>query len=394
VDVPHERTKVVTLIDVLGRYGGAERLALSVATNLDPAHFDSTLCVSRWPPSGTLDADTREVLDELSANGVKLLGLGRRGKGDVWVWWKLLSFLRRERVDVLHAHKFGSNVWGTLVGRRAGVPLVLAHEHSWSYEGGRVRRFLDRELIARGADRLIAVSREDQRRMVEIEGIPPARTIFVPNGISRAEPTSGHDVRAELGIAPTATVIGSVGSLLTVKAFDVLLRATALLTHDRPGVQVLIAGEGPEREALTALMHELGLDGSVHLLGRRADVPDILRAVDIAVCCSNSEGSPLSVMEYMRAGLPVVATKVGGVSDLIEQGDTGLLVPPGDPDALAAILAELLDDPIRARSMGKRGRKRQQAEFDLDVLVHRLEALYLEPLAAHRDRRPSPARQH
>ena len=384
---------MVTLIDYAGRYGGAEHLALSIATHLDPERFDSTLCVSRWPRGGALGAGSQETLRCISASGVKLLPLGRRGRSDIWAWGRLIRFLRDQRIDVLHSHKFGPNVWGTLLGRAAGLPVVLAHEHSWSYEGKPLRRFLDRNLIARAADRVIAVSREDQRRMVEVEGIPTARTLFVPNGISRVARISETDVRAELGIAPTALVIGSVGSLYPVKAFDVLLRAIAALSRLRPDIQVLIAGEGPEREALEALIQDLALDGSVHLLGLRTDVPDVLRTVDIAVCCSTSEGSPLSVMEYMQAGLAVVATAVGGVPDLIEPGVHGLLVPPDDPPALAAALAELLAEPDRARAMGDRGRERQRAEFDIDVLVGRLETLYLELLAAHRERNASPARR-
>jgi glycosyltransferase involved in cell wall biosynthesis len=380
------RVRVVTLIDFLGRYGGAEHLALAIATRLDPARFESTLCASRH-------ASDPESLERLSANGVKILPLGRRRKSDIWVWSRLFSFLRDHRVDVLHAHKFGSNVWGTLVGRAARVPVVLTHEHSWSYQGQPLRRLLDRDVIARGSDRLIAVSREDQRRMVEVEGIARARTLFVPNGIARAEPTTGHDVRAELGIAQTALVVGSIGSLKPVKAFDVLLRAVAVLAGSLGDVHVVIAGEGPERAALTALTHELGLDESVHLLGRRADVPDVLGALDVAVCCSSSEGSPLSVMEYMQARLAVVATAVGGVPDLIEPGIHGLLVPPRDPPALAAALAELLQAPERARAMGARARERQRAEFDIDVLVGRLETLYVELLAAHQRRAVSPIRQ-
>ncbi|HMH48228.1 MAG TPA: glycosyltransferase, partial [Solirubrobacteraceae bacterium] len=118
-------------------------------------------------------------------------------------------------------------------------------------------------------------------------------------------------------------------------------------------------------------------------LGSRTDVPDLLSALDIAVCCSDFEGSPLAVMEYMDASLPVVASAVGGLPDLIEPGVHGLLVPPNDPPALAAALAELLDDPQRARAMGARGRERRRAEFDIDVLVRRLEDLYLELLAEH-----------
>jgi glycosyltransferase involved in cell wall biosynthesis len=129
------------------------------------------------------------------------------------------------------------------------------------------------------------------------------------------------------------------------------------------------------------LARELGVDGSVRLLGRRTDVPDVLRALDIAVLCSDFEGSPAAVIEYMGAALPVVATSVGGVPDLIEAGKHGLLVPPGEPVALADAIAELLADPESARAMGARGRERRIAEFDIDILVHRLEDLYGELLA-------------
>ena len=376
------RVHVVTLIDTLGIHGGAEAIALGIAERLDPERFQSTLCVSRGPLDGDLGAAGIEGIAEIEARGVRLFGLGRRGTADVWAWERLLRRLRRDQVDVLHAHKFGSNVWGTIVGRLARVPVVLAHEHSWEYKGRPLRRLLDRHLIARYADRLIAVSREDQRRMVEVEGIARERTLFVPNGIPASSGPTGHDLRAELGIAPDAPVIGSVGSLYPVKAFDVLIRATASLRKEHGSLHTVIAGGGTELEPLTRLARELGVDRCVHLLGARGDVPDILAAVDVAVCCSRSEGSPLSVMEYMQAGRAVVATAVGGVPDLIEPGAQGLLVPPEDPDALAAALAVLLGDPDLAHTMGDRARERQRMEFDIDVLVARLENLYLELLGA------------
>jgi glycosyltransferase involved in cell wall biosynthesis len=377
------RVRVVTLIDFMGFSGGAERFALTIATRLDPERFESTLCVSRWPLPQAHGEETaaREDLALLSSTGVRLLGLGRRGKADVWVWGKLALVLRRERVDVLHTHKFGSNVWGALVGRAARVPVVIAHEHTWSYEGQPLRRFLDRELVARAADRFVAVSREDQRRMIEIERIDPRRTLFVPNGVPPSPPPQGHDIRADLGIPPEAPVIGIVSLLRPQKAHHVLLRALPPLKRELPDIQALIVGEGPERASLERLVGELGLQENVRFLGLRTDVPDVLRALDVAVCCSDFEGSPLSVLEYMDAALPVVATAVGGLPDLIEPGVNGLLVPREDPPALAEALAELLGDRDRARTMGARGRERRRAEFDIDVTVRRLEALYRELLA-------------
>ena len=370
--------RIVTLIDRLGTRGGAERLALEIVKRLDREAFDRTLCVSRWSDEEAADASAQAALADLREAGVRFLPLGRRRKVDVWVWGRLLGTLRRERTHVLHAHKFGSNVWGTALGRVARVPVIVAHEHTWSYEGQPARRFLDRDLVARGASTFIAVSRDDQRKMVEVEGIPVQRTTFVPNGIPTPPAPTGKDVRTELGIPPEVRLIGSVGFLRPQKAFDVLVRAAAQLPESR----VLIVGDGEDREALEALIGELGLADRVMLLGRRLDVPDILAALDVAVCCSDFEGSPLSIMEYMASSLPVVATRVGGVPDLIDDGVEGLLVPPRDPAALAVAVARLLGDPGEARAMGGRGRERREREFDIDVMVRRLEDLYRELYAA------------
>jgi glycosyltransferase involved in cell wall biosynthesis len=240
-----------------------------------------------------------------------------------------------------------------------------------------VRRFLDREVVGRGVDAFLAVSTEDRRRMIEIEGVDPKIVRFVPNGIRPLE-CRGVDVRAQLHIDGHAQVIGTVGVLRRQKALDVLVQATRILAPRFPALKVLIAGAGPEESALRSLIAELGLEHRVLLLGIRRDVADLLAALDVAVCCSRFEGSPLSVMEYMAAAKPVVATRVGGVPDLVEHGAHGLLVEPGEPAALAEAIAELLADTDRATEMGARGRDRQRAEFDVGVSVARIEELYEE----------------
>ena len=307
-----------------------------------------------------------------------MIGLKRTSARQVWAWWPLYRLLRRERVDVLHSHKFGSNFWATIVGRLARVPVIVAHEHTWSYEGQPLRRLADRWVIARGASAFVAVSREDQRRMVEVEHIRPEDTLFIPNGIPTPPAASGADVRAELGISADAPVIGTVSVLRPQKALDVLLRATKILVEEFPALRVLIAGEGDRRFALEDLATELGLEDTVMFLGVRTDVPDVLAALDVAVSTSDFEGSPLSVMEYMEAALPVVATRVGGVPDLIDDGEQGRLVGPRDPEAFARAVAELLHDRERARQMGEAGRRRRRSEFDIEVMVRRLEDLYTD----------------
>jgi glycosyltransferase involved in cell wall biosynthesis len=322
------------------------------------------------------------------AAGVKVVSLDRRSAAAVWDWRPLYSLLRRERTDILHSHLFGSNLWGSLVGRLAGVPVVVAHEHTWSFQGEPVRRFLDREVIARLADVVLAVSGEDRRRMIEIEGIDPRNVRLLPNGIAPSAPAGGQDVRAELGIPDDALVVAAVTVLRPQKALDVLIEAAGLLAPDFPNLRVLIAGRGTERGPLEQLVSERRLNGTVTFVGLRRDVPDLLAATDIAVSSSDFEGSPLSIIEYLSAGKAVVATRVGGVPDIVEDGVHGLLVERRDPPALAGALARLLRDPGLRSEMGERGRERQQREFTLEAMVRRVEELYEQMfLASVRGRR-------
>jgi glycosyltransferase involved in cell wall biosynthesis len=379
---PGARIPVLALVDHIGSTGGAERLALEIAVRLDPSRFASSLCASRFAPEGTPNSSEEHALEMMRDAGVRFLALTRRRRAEALPWRHLIAFLRSQRTQVLHAHMFGSNVWGTVIGRACRVPVVVTHEHTWSFEGEPIRRFLDRELIARFSDVLIAVSREDRRKMTDVERIPPSHTRFVPNGIDPQPPTVGRDTRAELGIAPDAPLIGAVGALRAQKSHDVLIEAAVALRRDHPGLRVLIAGDGPQRGKLEALLDRLGMRDTVMLLGRRMDVPDLLQITDVAVCSSSFEGSPLAVMEYMEAERPIVATAVGGVPDLIDDGVHGLLVGPNDPPALAAAIDELLRDPERGRKMGVQARDRRRHEFDLDAMVVKVEALYEELLSA------------
>jgi len=378
---------VLTLVDGLGRHGGGESLARQIATNLDGSRFESTFCVSRWNGS----AGTKAV-SELEEAGVRFLGLERASRLQLRPWGRLLSYMRRHQVDVLHSHKVGSNAWGAVLSSLARVPVFVAHEHTWSFQGQPLRRFLDRELIGRRADAFVAVSREDRRRMHAIEGIPLEKIRFISNGIpSPLPPDPSINLRSELGISADQPVVGAVATLRAQKALDVLIRAAVPLTHRFPDLRVLIAGgemgergqgRKPERERLTALARDLGVSDQVRLLGPRSDIPELLAALDVAVLSSDFEGSPLSVLEYMDAGKPVVATRVGGIPDLVVEGVTGLLVEPQDPDGLAAAMAEILGDPDRATAMGRAGQERRRSEFSIENTTRQVEALYEELYAA------------
>jgi glycosyltransferase involved in cell wall biosynthesis len=356
--------------------GGGERMAIGLTKELDPDRFERFLCATRSVEGPTLE-------DELKAAGVRMLTLNRRSKGALWAWSPLIKLLRAERIDILHAHKFGSNLWGTIIGRLVRVPVIVAHEQSWAsasrtFGGPRLRCFLDREVIARGADCFFAVSHADRRRMIDVEGIDPGRIRLLPNAIATARPNSHRSVREELGIGAEDPVVGTVCQLRPEKALEVLIEATKLLRPRFPTLKVLIAGDGPEEPKLRDQIADSGLMDAVLLLGTRTDVPDLLAALDIAVCCSDFEGTPLSVMEYMNAALPVVATRVGGLPELVTDGENGLLTGRRDPRGLSEALATLLSDGALRDEMGRLGLDRQRRDFDVVQATRRVELVYEE----------------
>lgn len=383
------------MVDDLLQAGGGERLAVEGIARLDPARFERWLCITRWSDDHERDPGARALVDRARDAGVELIRLRRRSKVSLLPWLTLLRQLRAHRVDVLHAHLFGSNVWASILGPLARVPVVVAHEHIWSYSGGGLRAALDKHLIGRSSAAFVAVSRAGARSMVEVEGVDPRKIAFVPNGIAPLGEGSGAAVRSELGISPEVPLVVSVGHLRPQKAFELAIEAISLLEAAGRPTHLLVAGEGPERARLEADVERLGVGELVHLPGARGDIADVLAAGDIALCCSHFEGGPLSVMEYMEAALPIVATRVAGLDELIEDRRTGLLAQAGDAAAIAAAMTTLIDDPALGAELGAAGRAHRRREHDIDVWIRRLERLYVElhpdlPLAGEAGRAGTP----
>jgi len=367
------RTRVLMLVDSLyDGTGGAERFAVGLAAALPPERYEVAVCATRTS-EGSLPAG-------LEAAGVGQFALGRRGRFDVLPFGRLARHLRRARIDVLHCHKFGSNVWGTLIGRAAGVPVVIAHEHTWSYEGQPLRRFLDGRVVGRLAHRFVAVSEADRRRMVQVEHVPEERTLTIPTGYVPRTEAAGGDLRAELGVDDGTPLVGTVAQLRPQKALDVLIDAFARLPEELGSARLVIAGEGPSRADLEQAAARLGVAERVHLLGTRTDVGAILAALDVAAMSSDFEGLPLFAFECMTSGTPLVATNVGGLPEVIDDGETGLLVPARDPAALASALERLLRDPALRERLAAAARERAR-DYELPAIAARFGRLYDELLA-------------
>jgi glycosyltransferase involved in cell wall biosynthesis len=364
------RLRVLTLIANPSAAGGAERIAARTAMALDPARFERILCATRRPISPQLDG-------ELAAAGVRVVRLQRRSRADIAPWLTLVRLLRRERIDVVHTHLFGSNVWGAILARAAGVRAVIAHEHGQAYSSG-VRAAINRLLIAPRVDTLLCVCRADRTRMIELQGVSPVNLRVLPNGIPPS-PQAGADasaVRAELGLGAETPVVSIVANLRPEKAVHEAVAAFGHVQRALPDAHMLVIGTGPELGRVEAAVTEHGLEGSVSLLGIRSDVPDLLAATDVAVLSSAREGCPMALLEYMAFGRAIVATDVGGVPDVIENGVHGLIVPPHDAEAMGAAIVTLLRDPDLGARLGAAARARQRREFTFTAMMSRIEDLY------------------
>ena len=382
------RLRVLLVVDQLtGLGGGAELFLVGLATHLPRERFEVSVCATRAVTPGPL----AEILD---SGAVPYIALGRRSRWDLLRLRGLASLLRNGGFDIVHAHKFGSNVWGTLFGRACRVPVVIAHEHTWSYKGQPLRKWIDGRVIGPLATRFIAVSDADATRMVEDEKVASEKVVVMPTGYVARPLTPDTDLRSELGLTSETPLVGTAVVFRPQKALEVLVEAHARLLRSMPDAHLAIAGEGPTRAEVERRAHDLSLDGRVHFLGHRDDVDAILRSLDVAALSSDFEGSPIFVLECMANGTPIVATEVGGIPQLVLDGETGVLVPPRDPEALADAVERLLADPER-RAMLAAAATSKLADFTIDVVARRFADLY-ETLAAEAGRLPQmsdPARR-
>lgn len=366
--------RVLMLVDGIGpNPGGAERMNIGLSEALADRGHDVTVCVTR---SGTGPDSARP---QLEAKGVRVIGLDRPGRLGLRGFRPLTRFLRQHRPQVLHAHKFGSNVWGTLFGRVHRVPAVIAHEQTWSYEGNRGRVLVD-SAIGRLASRFIAVSSADAEKMVSREHVPAEKVVVIPNAyIPRPEP-EGPSLREELGIDASTPVVGTAAVLRPQKALEVLLDAFVIVAGELSDAQLLIAGRGERGEALRAYAAGLECSERIRFLGLREDVGNFIRGLDVVAMSSDFEGTPLFATECMANGTALVATRVGGLPDLIENGVSGVLVPPRDPAALAEAILALLRDPERRGRIEAAAGERAD-ELSIDRIADRFADLYRTVLA-------------
>lgn len=349
--------------------GGQERVALDLC-RAQRAAGHVVLAVSLAPAEGGA------LVSAFRASGVELEHVGRRDGFDLGLVPRLARLLRQRRVDVVHTHNPRALVYGAPAGKLAGA-VVIHSKHGVNPDPPRRRRL--RRAAAHWVDAYVAVVESLARIAEEERECDPERLHVVANGIDLSrfaqDPVARRAIRAELGIPDSAWVIGTVGRLAPEKDHALLVRATEVLRGK--DVHVVIVGDGPERARLEGARF-------VHLPGSKSDVPRWLAAFDVFALSSRSEGLPLALIEAMATELPVVATRVGGVADLVEDTVSGLLVPADDAVAFASALRALSDDRPRARGMGRAGRARVLEQHSAERMARQYDGLYRMCIARRR----------
>jgi glycosyltransferase involved in cell wall biosynthesis len=311
--------------------------------------------------------------DEAAAEGLETEAIDVAGRVDFGAVLRLGLLLRRRKIDLLHTHDYKTTIMGVAAAAIARVPLVASlHGDTGESQAVRLYEWLNYRAL-RFCDRVVAVSPQLRDRAAPF--VEARRLIQIDNGVDivalRTRRTAGRDLRAEIGVPAGAPLLGMVGRLAPEKAHVVMIEALARLEAPGAPPHLVIVGDGPLREETEAAARRLGVDDRVHLLGVRTDLPDIYPALTILIQPSLTEGLPLVVLEAAALGVPVVASRVGAIPTVLEDGAAGVLVPVGDVAALAAAVRGLLADPTRARALGARAAARVESSYSARVMTRR-----------------------
>ncbi len=368
--------RVAYVIGELGK-GGAEYQLYELLRHLDRRRFAPGVFV--LAPGGWW-------VEPIRALGVPVEEIPRRGPADVRRLARLRASLRRFAPHLLHAILWSGNSYGRLAALGLGIPVVIAAERVVTpYRGWQVvvERALDRV-----TDGYLVNCEAIAAWQVERKRLPREKIEVIPNGIDlgRLPPFSldRRAARSAAGLRRDRRLVAGVGRLDAQKDFPTFLRAAAMIAAEFPDVDFLVVGEGGERAALEALARRLGLGARVVFTGLRHDVPRLLAAVDVLALTSLYEGFPNVLLEAMATGAVAVATDVGGCRELVTSGETGLLVPPRAPAAVAAAVGRVLRDPALARRLATAARQRVEGAFSIDVMARRTMDAYLRRLDATR----------
>jgi glycosyltransferase involved in cell wall biosynthesis len=343
-------------------WGGGEAQTRHLICGLQSRGIENTLIA---PPGSQI---ARRIVEE----GVRVVELPMHGEWDVAAVVRLTRILRNLRPDVLQLHTSHAHTLGLLAGRLAGVKRIVATRRMDLAIKGPLAA-----LKYRRVDRVVAIS-EIVRSMLLAAGVPQDRITLIYSAVDCPEPYPQGDLRAELGLDSETLVIGTAATLTRRKGHQYLFDAVRTLKERCPRIRLLVAGNGPKEDELRELAARLGLDKEIVFLGFRRDIPRLLNTLDVFVLASLQEGLGVALLEAACAARPIVATNVGGIPEIVKDGDTGLLVPPADSESLADKIAHLLEHPEQGHCLGGNARALIRDRFSVTTMVESYVRLYEE----------------
>ena len=382
-----DRVKVLRIIARLN-IGGPAIHTILLTAGLNSERFEAVLV------TGVEGKYEGNMLDLAAAKGVKPITIPQLRRnidpiGGFIALFKLYRLMRREKPHIVHTHTATAGLLGRLAAKLAGVPVILHTFHGHVLHGyfGPLRSkalvWMERRL-ARLSDRIVTVSEGQKRELVGYGIAPLEKIAVVPLGFELEDllACESHrgELRRELGLTDQNKLIGIVARLVPIKNHRLFLQVAEVVAEAVPQARFLVVGDGELREEIEAYARDLGLDGRVLFTGWRQDLPRLYADLDVVALTSINEGTPVSLIEAMAAGVPVVATAVGGVPDVIVDGKTGYLVKAGNVEGMAEAIIELLSNPEKAREMGQEGREAVCPKFSAQTLIANVEELYDELL--------------
>src|SRR5262245_27977167 len=380
-----ERTKRTRVLHLITSFevGGTERQAVELLKRIDRRRFDARLAALR------LEGPLYEEVEELFPRAPQFPLTSFYNANAARQLLKLRNWMISERADILLAHDFYAGLLGAAAARLAGVRVIACQRHMRlsdrrAHEWG--TRFTHRL-----AHRVLVNSEAIRDHLLSGGQVAPEKIVVIRNGLSEAAERAALDddgrakkraaLLRELNLDEGAKLIGLVARLQPVKGHRYFIEAASRVAAVEPNAHFLLVGDGALRREIEEQATRLGVDDRVHLLGARGDAAAIAAGFDVATLASLNEGLPNAVMEAMAAGAPVVATAVGGTSELVIDGATGFLAPPGDAEALARRILDALRDPDRSARMAEQGRRRVLSQFGMRRMIESVERLYDEMYA-------------
>ena len=362
----HKKINMLQLVNGFA-IGGGEMKVLELVQRLDKGRYNITVC--SVGQGGPLESEFRKAVDRVEI-------FSKKSSFDFSLVQKVARLMKQQQIEILQTTLFYADVIGAYAAYLANVPVVI----SWEAVTGpfALRHYYAYKLAAKKIDRIVAVSEDIRTRVIRERRLADEKVVTIHYGVDlkKFAPEDQALKKADIGVSDENTVLGTVARFDHPKGHKHLIAAAPEIVKKYPNVRFVFVGDGPLRQDVEQQIHRLGLDQYFILLGFRRDVKQLLGLFDLFILPSESEGLPNAVLEAMACSNPVVASAVNGVVEVVVDGETGFLVPPGDPDRMSEVVIKMLKSPENMKQMGVRGRERVAEAFSVEQQIGKFEELY------------------